>query len=72
MKVLAHALWPRKEPNMTTLQIMENAKAATQSLMLCDETKKNEILESMAQSLLDHEKRYFKCEQNRFRKSNGK
>lgn len=56
MKVLAHALWPRKEPNMTTLQIMENAKAATQSLMLCDETKKNEILESMAQSLLDHEK----------------
>ena len=30
---------------MTTLQIMENAKAATKSLMLCDETKKNEILE---------------------------
>ena len=28
---------------MTTLQIMKNAKAATQSLMLCDETKKNEI-----------------------------
>ena len=41
---------------MTTLQIMKNAKAATQSLMLCDETKKNEILEAMAQSLLDHEK----------------
>lgn len=41
---------------MTTQQIMENAKAATQSLMLYDETKKNEILESMAQSLLDHEK----------------
>ena len=40
---------------MTTQQIMENAKAATQSLMLCDETKKNEILESMAQSLLAHE-----------------
>ena len=39
---------------MTTLQIMENAKAATQSLMLCDETKKNEILEAMAQSLLAH------------------
>lgn len=34
---------------------MENAKAATQSLMLCDEAKKkkkNEILEAMAQSLL--------------------
>ena len=41
---------------MTTIQIMENAKAATQSLMLYDETKKNEILESMAQSLLDYEK----------------
>ncbi len=39
---------------MTTLQIMENAKAATKSLMLCDETKKNEILEAMAQSLLAH------------------
>ena len=39
---------------MTTLQIMENAKAAAQSLMLCDETKKNEILEAMAQSLLAH------------------
>ena len=39
---------------MTTLQIMKNAKAATQSLMLCDETKKNEILEAMAQSLLAH------------------
>ena len=54
MKVLAHALWPRKEPNMSTLEIMENAKAATQSLMLCDEKKKNEILESMAQSVLAH------------------
>ena len=39
---------------MTTLQIMKNAKAATQSLMLCEETKKNEILEAMAQSLLAH------------------
>ena len=39
---------------MTTLQIMKNAKAATKSLMLCDETKKNEILEAMAQSLLAH------------------
>lgn len=39
---------------MTTLQIMENAKAATQSLMLCDENKKNEILEAMAQSLMAH------------------
>lgn len=39
---------------MTTLQIMKNAKAATKSLMLCDETKKNEILEAMATSLLAH------------------
>ena len=28
------------------------SEAATQSLMLCDEAKKNEILEAMAQSLL--------------------
>ena len=39
---------------MTTLQIMENAKAATKSLMLCDETKKNNILKAMANSLLAH------------------
>ena len=39
---------------MTTLQIMKNAKAATKSLMLCDETKKNEILVAMATSLLVH------------------
>ena len=39
---------------MTTQDIMRNAKNATKSLMLCDETKKNEILEAMAQSLLAH------------------
>ena len=39
---------------MTTLQIMKNATAATKSLMLCDETKKNEILVAMATSLLVH------------------
>lgn len=39
---------------MTTQDIMRNAKNATKSLMLCNETKKNEILESMAQSLLAH------------------
>ena len=39
---------------MTTQDIMRNAKNATKSLMLCDETKKNEILVAMAQSLLTH------------------
>ena len=39
---------------MTTQDIMRNAKNATKSLMLCNETKKNEILESMANSLLAH------------------
>lgn len=39
---------------MTTQDIMRNAKNATKSLMLCDETKKNEILVVMAQSLLTH------------------
>ena len=39
---------------MTTQDIMRNAKNATKSLMLCDEAKKNEILTSMANSLLAH------------------
>ena len=44
---------------MTTQDIMRNAKNATKSLMLCDETKKNEILEAMAQSLLAHKEDWY-------------
>lgn len=40
--------------NVGTGGMKTKLEAATQSLMLCDETKKNEILEAMAQSLLAH------------------
>lgn len=38
--------------NVGTGCMKTKLEAATQSLMLCDEAKKNEILEAMAQSLL--------------------
>ena len=38
--------------NVGTGGMKTKLEAATQSLMLCDEAKKNEILEAMAQSLL--------------------